>query len=446
MMIITTKENNEIILSINNTEKTMEIKLINKTIGETYKITYDANGGKGKQAIQEIRKGFSSNLEECAYQKEYYSFIGWGTTKEAKEVMSVGTRYTPSEDITLYAIWSNNPATVIYNANNGKGNEYVAKAEQGKSTKLLTYNAEGYTNYKAPTDEYHFKEWNTKADGTGESYNGGGINKTSKDTIEITRDTITLYAIWEKHIYKENIPATCYSIGQEKCECGVTRELAMVEHTPGVEATCTKPQVCTVCNKELAQPTGHKYTEGICTKCGDDICFLGEEDKYRGKWSFSLLATKDTGFWYGLMPYNPSLGEGYIIGVSYTANWNGVTGDHSLGGNVGMIISNDTVDVTKMEKIVIDGWLYDNCDSADNVTTIGIAESNSSAEFNDYYSFVESSTVTSHGKNLNKYKLELDVSKLTGNYYLKVTTRHEDTAHTCCSAFNKIDRIYPVYK
>lgn len=168
-------------------------------------------------------------------------------------------------------------------------------------------------------------------------------------------------------------------------------------------------------------------------------------------WNFSVLSTYASGF--GKVDTSgiaSKLGKlGNTINASCTANYNsatGVAGDHSLGGNIGMIIYNQPIDVTNIDKIVMNCWLYSNAPTATNYTTIGIANSNASSEYNDYYVFKKSKEIQNYGSTLNKYMVELDVSDYTGKYYLKVTTRHEYLDGLYNTSSTTIDNIYPIFK
>lgn len=61
----------------------------------------------------------------------------------------------------------------------------------------------------------------------------------------------------------------CKNIG---CNEKMIRATDATGHTPGAEATCTEPQLCTVCNTVLALPIGHAYSAEItaptCTSSG----------------------------------------------------------------------------------------------------------------------------------------------------------------------------------
>ena len=74
--------------------------------GTTYRITYDLMGGTGTVADQTVNAGSSANLEDGSNitpptDKE---FSGWATTPSAT-TPNVTSPYTPSENITLYAVY-----------------------------------------------------------------------------------------------------------------------------------------------------------------------------------------------------------------------------------------------------------------------------------------------------------------------------------------------------
>ena len=130
---------------------------------------------------------------------------------------------------------------------------------------------------------YNFLNWNTAADGTGDSYADGA-------TVNLTENT-TLYAQWEdnhsltKVINKKD--ATCTedgNTGDTVCAiCGkeITKGEAIEAkgHTevidPAVEPTCTEPgktegKHCSVCNEILVEQTeipakGHSWNGGEIT-------------------------------------------------------------------------------------------------------------------------------------------------------------------------------------
>jgi len=54
-----------------------------------------------------------------------------------------------------------------------------------------------------------------------------------------------------------------YSCQNEDCGEKMIKADAATGHTPGEAATCTEPQICTVCETVLELPTGHSYFESV---------------------------------------------------------------------------------------------------------------------------------------------------------------------------------------
>ncbi len=102
-----------------------------------------------------------------------------------------GANYTPDQDggtVTLYAIWTPYKHTVAYNANGGTG----APASQTKTADVQL----NLSTIKPTRTGYTFVKWNTKADGSGTSYNPG-----ANYTPDQNGGTVTLYAIWTANTY-----------------------------------------------------------------------------------------------------------------------------------------------------------------------------------------------------------------------------------------------------
>lgn len=71
--------------------------------------------------------------------REGYTFVGWATTADAKTA-DVGTgTYTPSGDITLYAVWSANNSTIHYNNNGTDTLCYVYYNDNGTAVACIVY-------------------------------------------------------------------------------------------------------------------------------------------------------------------------------------------------------------------------------------------------------------------------------------------------------------------
>lgn len=121
-----------------------------------------------------------------------YTFLGWNTGEAGG-----GTYYQNGEickitagSDTLYAIWQANSYSIIYNSNSGSGTMNPTSINYDKST-TLTKNTFTKTGYS-------FNNWNTKADGTGDSYTDG---QTVSNLTSINGDSINLYAQWKANEY-----------------------------------------------------------------------------------------------------------------------------------------------------------------------------------------------------------------------------------------------------
>ena len=145
------------------------------------KVTFNANNGTTDTLEQSVAELTSTKLSKNTFTKIGHNFSKWNTKADGS-----GTSYTDeqeisiSEDLVLYAQWSPQTYKLTFDANGGTGT-------MDKQT--FTYNvASNLLDVKFSKDGHVFKEWNTKADGTGTSY-------TNKQSIKISDDT-TLYAIW----------------------------------------------------------------------------------------------------------------------------------------------------------------------------------------------------------------------------------------------------------
>ena len=105
--------------------------------------------------------------------------------------------------------------------------------EQGYTTSTCTMCGSSYVS------EY--------TDPTGHSWDEG---------TEVTSPTCTGEGVIEYHCQNEG------------CNEKMIKAESATGHTPGAAATCTQPQICTVCETVLALPTGHHYdTEVIAPTC-----------------------------------------------------------------------------------------------------------------------------------------------------------------------------------
>ena len=157
----------------------------------TYKITYNANGGSGAPAAQTYTYASSGtvNLSSTVPTKTGYTFLGWSTSSTATAASySAGQAWSKSNasNYTLYAVWQVNTYTITYNANGG---------ENAPAAQSYTYAASGTITLTAAIpirDKYEFKGWAESAIATSPTIQpGDSWNKS-------TTKNVTLYAVWEK--------------------------------------------------------------------------------------------------------------------------------------------------------------------------------------------------------------------------------------------------------
>ena len=150
---------------------------------KTFVLSYNPNGGNGEVDEVIVEEGSDVCIDGCGFVNECHKFIGWNTESDG-----TGTSYTWGQSIsitknmTLYAQWKVKNYTISYNPNGGYGEVFDISAECKATieTNNNTFTREGYK----------FVGWNTKADGTGDSYPGN---------VEfVVENNMTLYAQWEK--------------------------------------------------------------------------------------------------------------------------------------------------------------------------------------------------------------------------------------------------------
>lgn len=148
---------------------------------QSYKISYNANGGSGAPSTQTKWYGIALTLSSTKPTRTGYTFQGWATSSGGSVAYAPGATFTANSATTLYAVWKANSYTVKYNANGGSG----APSDQTKTHGVnLTL-----SSIKPTRAKYNFVGWGISTSSTTVAYNPGGIysNNTS----------ITLYAIWE---------------------------------------------------------------------------------------------------------------------------------------------------------------------------------------------------------------------------------------------------------
>ena len=131
-----------------------------------------------------------AKLPECGYTLKNYRFVGWeynGKVYAAGETVSKMSA-TQGATVTFTAKWQQDGVTVHFDKN-------LSAAEISLTEK--TYSVGGsYGAVPSPICEgYEFVEWNTKANGSGETWSW------AKQVLVTDGVEFTLYAIWSPHTY-----------------------------------------------------------------------------------------------------------------------------------------------------------------------------------------------------------------------------------------------------
>ncbi len=160
-----------------NTKITDNTTLYAKWTANTYKVTFNANGGSETPASQQvIYNGTYGDLPTPT--REGYTFAGWYTEAVSGTKVENTTKVTTADDHTLYAHWTANTYTVTFDAKDGT-------VETGSKGVIFD---SAYGTLPIPTRTgYIFDGWYTEA--------VGGTQIKSDTTVSTAADHI-LYAHW----------------------------------------------------------------------------------------------------------------------------------------------------------------------------------------------------------------------------------------------------------
>ena len=154
---------------------------------KTFSVSYNANGGSGTMTPSTCTEGGSVTVKRCTFSATS-DFVEWNTKADGTgDSYLPADELTPSGNMTLYAIWqggsnTEDTFTLTYHANGGSGTVEGGEYTEGEQVHIAT---NGFT-YEGKV----FSNWNTKADGTGTTYNPGQL-------LVIT-ENLDLYAIWQE--------------------------------------------------------------------------------------------------------------------------------------------------------------------------------------------------------------------------------------------------------
>ena len=143
----------------------------------TYKVTFDANGGSCSTASKNVT--FDAKYGDLPEPtRTGYTFSGWYTATSGGMKVTKDTKVATAKNHTLYAIWKPNTYKVTFDANGGSC---------ATESKNVTFDAK-YGELPEPSRTgYTFDGWYTKA---------SGGSKVTASTKVSTAKNHSLYAHW----------------------------------------------------------------------------------------------------------------------------------------------------------------------------------------------------------------------------------------------------------
>jgi uncharacterized repeat protein (TIGR02543 family) len=159
----------------------------------TYTVTYNGNSNTGGSAPTDgtsYHNGDTATVlgNTGTLVRTGYTFAGWNTAANGSGTSYIGgdTFAIGTSNVTLYAQWTAINYTVTYNGNTNTGGSVPTDGNTYNITNTVT--VLGNTGTLTKTG-YTFAGWNTAANGSGSSYNGGS-------TFAMGNSDVTLYARW----------------------------------------------------------------------------------------------------------------------------------------------------------------------------------------------------------------------------------------------------------
>ena len=174
-------------------------------------LSFDPNGGQNApdpiiHVVGSAESGeLGVDIPEQEPNRDYYTFVGWGETADAKpgdklykhDAEKADRRDIPvTKDTTLYAVWQEN-YKIQYDANGGQNAPAatVLKTQTKSGTDAkgnATYTGRAAITTGVPTRAgYSFQGWSTSRRGAAAYFAG--------DEVEISGGNVTLYAVWTRN-------------------------------------------------------------------------------------------------------------------------------------------------------------------------------------------------------------------------------------------------------
>lgn len=196
----------------------------------TYKITFNKNGGGGSMPNMTLSYGESKALNANQFTRSGYTFTGWArtntdTTPEYTDEQVVSNLTVDNNvTITLYAVWTPNNYRIHFDKNGGTGTDMAdLPMVYGTAQNLTknTYTREGYT----------FQGWAETDSATSVKYQ----DQAEVNNLTTVQDgTVNLYAVWKPFTYSISFDgngATSGSMSNMSMTYGIAKQLSQNKFT-----------------------------------------------------------------------------------------------------------------------------------------------------------------------------------------------------------------------
>ncbi len=155
----------------------------------TFRVVFDANSGSGNMDAEDVTYDSGAALPECGFTRTGYTFIGWSLTSDGAELITE-TQYDKlmteeGDEVTLYAVWSENSYTLSFDKNGGEGVNIPATVYSYETPVSLPRNV--FTR-----EGYVLAGWSLTRNGEVVYANGETVNHITPDK----NGSVTLYAVW----------------------------------------------------------------------------------------------------------------------------------------------------------------------------------------------------------------------------------------------------------
>ena len=227
-----------------------------------YTVAFQPNGGQGTMEPVSMTYDQTAELPQLSFTREGYRFTGWAPSARGKAAYADGAQVVnlsakSGATVTLYAQWTPNSYTVVYEGNGADKGTMKPKTMLCGKTYTLTANAFSRTGYA-------FQGWATDPDSSTPEYTNSqkGVALSTTD-----QDVVTLYAVWAPVTYK----LTYKNLTVD--------ELTQVPQTYTIEDTIELPAM-----SRNGFDFGGWYLDGAFKKPADTISGVGAKTIY-AKWT-----------------------------------------------------------------------------------------------------------------------------------------------------------------